>query len=176
MTTEKIKTTNETMNIPLALSTLGKFIDNEIELIKRQTTMGTPAWLVVPIDRKHLQSVLWQHIRLHAPLWDSPETAVIGFAVGIEDWKRTANQWSPERVREWLSQQLAKGAAPALQVMERGVSLGIHPKRIQRASVRLDIQRRKIGFGGVWWWSLPNEDEESLNKGERGHGHQCEAI
>lgn len=109
-------------------------------------------------------------------MWDSPEAAVIGFATEIEGWKRAADAWPAERVMGWLREELAAGALPASQSVHQAISISIHPKRLQRSVNRLKVRRQKIGFGGTWWWSLPEVAAESMNEGKRGHGYQYQAI
>ncbi len=147
-----------------------------VELIERHTADGSAVWLLAPVDRQQLHSPLWRHIRLQAPLWASPEAALMGFALKLEGWKRSTNKWPSERIKAWLSQQLEGGPVNAARLIDEAAQYGIHPKRLQRAAQYLKVRRQKVGFGGAWWWSLPEADEESMDEGERRHGYQYKAI
>jgi hypothetical protein len=138
------------------LTEIGRLIDCEVELVTRPSTAG-PAFLVVPVERKHLRSVFWELVRADpcAGIWKSPEAALVGFSARCLDWAATARRQSPMDVERFVIEQLdCSGSAAAAQIQEAARKAGITGSALHRAATRLGVQRRKQGMRGGWMWVL----------------------
>ena len=59
---------------------------------------------------------------------------------------------------EFLRHELRDGERPSAELYARAArERGIGERMLRRASVRLAVERRKVGYQGVWLWRLPDE-------------------
>lgn len=65
-----------------------------------------------------------------------------------------------DKAADWLREVLRAGPMAAQEVERIARDAGISPKSLRRAREKLGIKPQKQGFGGGWWWSLP-EDEDA---------------
>jgi hypothetical protein len=96
-----------------------------------------------------------------------------GLAFHIENgqvvWEPAATFDASDPVQElsgsalWLSQLLAEGDLPATDVFRQGNQYGYSPRMLRNAGRKLNIQRKRIGFGrrGHWDWSIARNGHAS---------------
>jgi hypothetical protein len=60
----------------------------------------------------------------------------------------------------WLANQLADGPMRADRILNAAETEGLNYKTVRRAFDELGCQRKKDGFDGGWFWSLPEDDTE----------------
>jgi hypothetical protein len=65
---------------------------------------------------------------------------------------------------DWLREELADGARPASDLTREALAAGIAAQTFQRATTRLGVVKKKVGFGGSghWVWRLPAAAETPL--------------
>lgn len=72
---------------------------------------------------------------------------------------------------DWLREALADGELPATEVLKQGRDNGITDKALRNALKSIGGRRRREGFGkgGMWFWSLSDDD---IEKSEVVHGDE----
>jgi hypothetical protein len=64
----------------------------------------------------------------------------------------------------WLKDELAKGAKPASEIIERGEGYGFSKRTLQRAFEQIGGERRKDTFDGPWLWSAGELSHQDATK------------
>ena len=67
--------------------------------------------------------------------------------------------------KEWLRSQLAAAAAPQEQLKAAAENAGFGWRTVRRAKEALGVKAHKIGFGGSWYWELPEGGHEGGKDG-----------
>lgn len=62
-----------------------------------------------------------------------------------------------DEAREWLAELLEHGPMKAFDAKKEAHQAGISDKALRRAREKLRIKPRKKGYGGVWFWELPED-------------------
>lgn len=65
--------------------------------------------------------------------------------------------------REFLRTALADGPLPAREVKSQARDAGISETTLNRAKRDLGIKPEKSGFGGGWYWRIPDQDGQDTN-------------
>ena len=65
---------------------------------------------------------------------------------------------------DFLQKLLADGPVESTEVFRQAKANGIKERTLNRAKGDIGVKSLKLGFGGGWYWSLPNQDGQ--------HGHQ----
>jgi putative DNA primase/helicase len=67
----------------------------------------------------------------------------------------TDHRAAQDQITEWLLAKLASSPQSAATLRESAEAAGHSWRGLQRAAVRLQVERTKIGMAYGWMWSLP---------------------
>lgn len=142
----------------VGMSAMSRCPDDDVGArVRRLTARGTAAGVVLdwlnanrfrPIDPRHIaESIRWPENRVR---WGLHVLARSGL---LPTRYQPLSQASI--VGDWLRKALVDGPVQAAEVKASAAREGMAWRAVQRAAAELGVRRRRSGFGGKVYWSLP---------------------
>jgi hypothetical protein len=147
-----------TKSINIAIeSILSDWVGVNVSLREARPT----CWVVVPVDRTHIRSKVWQKLRFGpaSGVGASPIEAglLMARAIGEGGPRKVAPK---HRARTWLIDLLSDGQSIKVdEIRSMADRLGMNWSSVDRAARDLSIQRGKCGFRSGWSWRMPCSNE-----------------
>jgi hypothetical protein len=139
-----------------------QFISNLIKIPIELVQPQDGYWIVVPKNRKLLQTKLWRELRIGAlsGIGKSPvEAAVLlARAFGATGPRKVSPR---HRARFWLETLLNDLSSHSVEEIKQRAQADLLPwSSVDRAARDLCIRRKKCGFRSGWSWQLPCSNED----------------
>jgi len=136
---------------------LSRLVGHQVELLERRLALGTPAYIVAPVQRDMLADAFWRDLQASCSqgIWESPEAALVGFGAAATAWVAVKGRTAPRGLENALRRRLAPGTAFASDVISEFAHQGVSRDRVGRASRRIGVLRTKAGIAQGWVWALP---------------------
>jgi hypothetical protein len=147
---------DRSLNMHMYEESIEQFISNLIKIPIELMQPKAGCWIVVPKDRKLLQSKLWRELRIGALSGvgkSSVEAAVLlARAFGATGPRRVSPR---HRARFWLETLLNDFCSHSVEEIKQRAQADLLPwSSVDRAARDLCIKRKKCGFRNGWSWQM----------------------